>query len=337
VIVATEGVLPDLSAVPATWQYSMTREQFQAAPTTVTGCRGSCSITATKSAWVSGTAFYTLRQNGALCSGDSIPAVTGGTNPANTTTDDEVCLARGGMPYTLNGVRMCLDRRNVPAGVRFGSSSSSTETTTNPDGSTTTTTTTQQPVTVCEAGACNTTVTTTITVTTRDAQGNLTGTTTTTRTGTAPGNGVGGDGGTCDPSRQQCGEESRFGGSCAAGWVCDGDAVQCAIAREQYRRNCEVLEPVAGIGKSAAEQAAANAAAGTGVGSDFVPRQQVEVAIATGERIAVGDCPAPVTVQTPLGPVVVDVTRVCDPARWFGWIIVAAALVVAARIVAGGV
>jgi hypothetical protein len=323
----------------ATWQYTLTREQWQNAPTTVTGCRGSCSVTGTKSAWVSGTGFYRLTQNGQLCSGDAIPSLGSGTNPGPTSAEDDRCLANGGLPYTLNGVRTCLDRRSVPQGVTFGVGSSSTETRTNPDGSTTTTTTTQQPVTVCEAGACNTTVTTTTTVVTRDAAGNVTGTTTTTRTGTAPGNGVGGDGGTCDPSRQQCGQESRFGGSCAAGFVCDGDAVECAIAREQYRRNCEVLEPVSGgVAKGAAESAASDAAAGTGVGADFLPRRQVDVGtIATGERIAVGDCPAPTTVQTPLGAFVVDLTRTCEPARWFGWIIVAAALVIAARIVVGGV
>jgi hypothetical protein len=45
------------------------------------------------------------------------------------------------------------------------------------------------------------------------------------------GNGTGGNG-------DGDGEGSGFGGSCEAGFACDGDAIQCAIAREQHRRNC---------------------------------------------------------------------------------------------------
>lgn len=33
-----------------------------------------------------------------------------------------------------------------------------------------------------------------------------------------------------------------FGGNCSAGYVCEGDAVMCAIAQEQYRRDCQFYE-----------------------------------------------------------------------------------------------
>lgn len=33
-----------------------------------------------------------------------------------------------------------------------------------------------------------------------------------------------------------------FGGSCEAGFSCEGDALQCAQLREQYKRNCEMMD-----------------------------------------------------------------------------------------------
>lgn len=36
-------------------------------------------------------------------------------------------------------------------------------------------------------------------------------------------------------------DKSSFGGQCAA-VTCDGDAIQCAMVREQYRRNCQLFE-----------------------------------------------------------------------------------------------
>lgn len=48
-----------------------------------------------------------------------------------------------------------------------------------------------------------------------------------------PGNGTGdGDG-----------NGSGFGGSCGGGFTCTGDAVQCAMAKEQYSKNCKIFEP----------------------------------------------------------------------------------------------
>ena len=50
--------------------------------------------------------------------------------------------------------------------------------------------------------------------------------------------GGGGGGGTGGGNGDGEGDGSAFAGSCMAGFACEGDAVQCAIAREQHRRNC---------------------------------------------------------------------------------------------------
>lgn len=46
-----------------------------------------------------------------------------------------------------------------------------------------------------------------------------------------------------NPDLPACKEnKSTFGGSCMGGFSCEGDALQCAIAKEQHRRNCELFE-----------------------------------------------------------------------------------------------
>ncbi|WP_144011697.1 hypothetical protein [Vandammella animalimorsus] len=56
-----------------------------------------------------------------------------------------------------------------------------------------------------------------------------------------PGGGAGGTGSSDDG--EEDGEEGSFGGGCDKGWQCEGDAVLCALATEQHKRNCEMLQP----------------------------------------------------------------------------------------------
>lgn len=44
-----------------------------------------------------------------------------------------------------------------------------------------------------------------------------------------------------NPTLEIC-KTGAFGGSCSANFKCDGDAVQCAMAREQHIRNCQIFE-----------------------------------------------------------------------------------------------
>lgn len=59
----------------------------------------------------------------------------------------------------------------------------------------------------------------------------------------ASGGGGGGEGdGFCkeNPDLPIC-KQSSFGGSCGA-WTCEGDAIQCAIAKEQHQRACKLID-----------------------------------------------------------------------------------------------
>ncbi len=54
-------------------------------------------------------------------------------------------------------------------------------------------------------------------------------------------NPVGGGGGNGDGDGDGDGD-SMFTGSCMGGFTCEGDAIQCAMAREQHRMNCKLMD-----------------------------------------------------------------------------------------------
>lgn len=131
----------------------------------------------------------------------------------------------GKLPGTVNGTEVC-----VEAG-RDDNTQKETQkenTTNNPDGSTTQTQQTQQ--TTCQGATCTTTTTTTVTTTPVGGGPGTSETTTST--------------GTCTRGSPGCGDEesdpSSFGGTCAA-FACDGDAIMCAVALEQHKRNCQLF------------------------------------------------------------------------------------------------
>lgn len=195
--------------------------------------------------------------------GNSVTEGTLSMAPDSNTVDQSCSLEPGkepgkeppeekcpnGYSGSVNGVEVCVDK--VPdSGFEPGSDETTVD-----DGENTTTNRTSSE-TKCENGRCTTTITVTTTVT-----NNATGATTTTSTNTTTtqsqesfckanpkaklcggtglpnidGGGSGGGGnGEKDPS--------SFTGACAGGFQCKGDAIQCAIAREQHIRACRLFD-----------------------------------------------------------------------------------------------
>ena len=177
--------------------------------------------------------------------------VTGGTctlpQPSDIPQKKESDCA--GSVGEVNGIRTC-----VPNQAATGDTSS--KETKNPDGTSSNT----ESKTTCEKGVCTTTSTTT----TKDASGNTTSTSTSSSSSSqreycaankastvcAATNGdknpdgkdgSGKDGEEC--KGDDCKETpSKFTGSCEAGFSCDGDALQCAIAQDQHRRTCQLFD-----------------------------------------------------------------------------------------------
>jgi hypothetical protein len=124
-----------------------------------------------------------------------------------------------------------------------------------------------------------------------------------------------------NPGSGQCkDDDSSFGGSCSGGFTCSGDAVECAIAQETYRRNCQTLEP-AGAGDPAVQAAAA------GDQPSWHPAKNGQsVNLGSGfdqTNIVSGSCPADQTIQVShFTPVVIAFSKLCQPAEWLGNILV---------------
>lgn len=186
-------------------------------------CIGGCTVVSSGSFQVTdltnGSRVITVGnyQTGGKCTAGSGTA----TDQTSITATEKDCIAKGESFISFNGLSSCVPLKEAIAPV--GATNSTI--TTNADGSKSTTTTTNN--------IDNTKITTTTTVTAP----NGTKTTTTKETDKAS---------FCEsnPNNIACkkeDKESNFGGACSGGFTCEGDAVQCAIAKEQHTKNCELF------------------------------------------------------------------------------------------------
>lgn len=222
----------------------------------------------------------TMRPTGGQCSDTKGPVTSDPsvnesaptTKPDGTSPDPSACSG-GGVPYkgTVNGkpVTACgsPSKTTTTDSSQKDSSSTRTESGGTPtSGSSSETKTTK---TTCADGKCTTTTTKSDSTgggTSSPGGSESSGTETKTESQA--------DYCKDNPAQPICKQdgESTFGGSCGA-FSCDGDAIQCAIAREQHQRNCEFFEdtkalPQVGVGQGATD--------GTGSG-DFVNSEDSSV------------------------------------------------------------
>lgn len=155
-----------------------------------------------------------------------------------------------------------------------------------------------------------------------------TGGTATTPAGTASGAATPASGPASSPST------SKFGGTCAA-TSCDGDAIQCAIAQEQAKRNCALFDATS---EESAAYAAAKAKAGTNVLSSNPNNSTVDLSKAfdTSDALAGGHCISDVTVTVMNRVVTLPFTKVCPYLQILGNILVAVSMLMAAGIMVRG-
>jgi hypothetical protein len=205
----------------------------------------------------------------------------------------------GQAPGTVNGVTSC-----YPAG-----STSTTSTSSTADGSgavtgTTTTTTTQTGGSV------------TTTTTTRNGAGQVTGTTTDTKPADR----------FCvqNPDTTIC-QKTSFGGSCLAGFTCSGDAVYCAMAREQHLRNCEVFAATGTtrtVGADAIARGDTRASDHPGAAANVVNVGNGASGFDQTDIISGGGCPADQVIAVASGSVTMPWSQLCTPAAWLGNLLV---------------
>ena len=111
-------------------------------------------------------------------------------------------------------------------------------------------------------------------------------------------------------------EKGSFGGTCGAGFTCEGDALQCAMLKEQHKRNCEVLE------KDTDSSSLANKAIN---GSDDKSAENLkntaeQLSIGTFDQAGLGwsqSCPADPEIQLGFGgrasSFSIPFSRICGP------------------------
>lgn len=219
-----------------------------------------------------------------------------------------------GQPGQVNGQDVCIPYSPTDEVVR--DTGSSTETT---EGGNTTQTTTSTSTT-CTGGSCNTTTTTTTVV-------NGGTPTTTTEETTEPRD----EYCTKNPRAPQC-RESSFGGSCGAGFTCEGDAVQCATARELHNISC-------GLQATSDEAALYEASADPAGGPADIPSESVSVGpgiFDASNALGVASCVADLAITVAGTAITLPLSDICPYLEYLRLMLLAVAWLMAFRIVAQG-
>lgn len=287
-------------------------------------CSGGCGMQ--PSSWKVGQdgqiwATWPFKATGAFCQGatDTSGAATGEQNTSNPAP---VPCGQNQCPGTVNGATICVPCK--------GQQEQGPSTSASAPGSGASSATGSSTKTECNGVSCTTTTTTT------DGGGNVTGTTQTTQKQES----------FCkeNPQSSLC-KQSSISGSCGGPVACDGDAIQCAIAADQLKRNCQWFEDPAGPAMKAAGDAIMNdqvqPAGHPAASPDAVPigfASQIDQSDALGG----GSCPGDVSIAftVPLvgqQNVSMPLSKVCEPLQLVGRLGVAITLLWAGIFVFRGV
>lgn len=292
---------------------------------TGTGSGHGCVVAATSSMAMEGADGWYQgvieRQSGVACQGtgtsaaspDSPPPVN---HPSDAAAPPATACPTGKAPGTVNGQSVCVDTGKTTSGDQA-------KTTVNPDGSLTK----KQTVTECVAGGCTSTTTTTDQTSSGATTSTKTETTTTTRAAycaehagdpmcaaLAPAGGASGSG--------TGGVDSSFTGSCEGSFLCEGDAVQCAMAKDQHMRHCTVFDK-----SSIASEKGLQAVQDGIQPADHPIKSADAVGVDFGTGIDTvdllgGSCPSNQTFAVGGGHTfVVPFANLCEPLGWMGKIV----------------
>lgn len=132
-------------------------------------------------------------------------------------------------------------------------------------------------------------------------------------------------------------KKSTFGGSCAANFACDGDAIQCAIAKEQHLRNCKMFDDPSD--ESRLYDAEKVKDPRRDVTSDLPGNETIDLStrLRTDDALGGGggSCIPDLNVTVWGQGVTLPISGICPYLGYLGYVLVAVASLAAARIVAG--
>jgi len=320
-----------------------------------TGCKhwftGDISFKDDNDQWV--TNGYSVALNkGDPRAGGSLSCSAGEAPPEKKPEDN----CKHGYPGTVNGVDVCIeawtgdtegrDRNRITDGEGNVTDITTeikckgdqcevkeTRTTKKPDG--TTTTTTDTTPNVSRQGYCARNPESSICGRDDDESGRGKG------PGARGGGGGKGDGdgegeGFCkeNPDLPIC-KESSFGGSCQANFTCDGDAIQCSIAREQHIRNCKLFDDPSDESRLYEAEKAKDR--NRDVTASLPGNEVIDVAskISYDDVLGGGACISDLNIQVMRQSITLPISTICPQLGYLGYILVAVASLAAARIVSG--
>lgn len=279
----------------------------------------------------------------------------------DSTRDNQKCVAAGGSVGEIDGVKACIAAGKGPSTTEK-TTKEDKEKTTEPDGSKTQSDTTTTTTTKCKGGVCTSTTTTTNNTSKTNSDGTDGGSSSSCK-GSNCGSGgqaVGDDGdeesdgdeeaeGECDPETDpnRCGQSSVSGEECDATVLCSGDAIQCAIMRQQKIQQCADQEFRELTPEK--ETQVRNALETEFSGESFQPFEadsestfDLTSMISTTSHFS-SSCPVfPDFSFTAIGGSTVNVNlndlsaQLCDFFRWMGFLVVAFAMRRGVEIVAAG-
>lgn len=240
-------------------------------------------------------------------------------NPETSNPPDPSCP--GGFKGEVNGVSVCVP----PKG---SSGVTELEEKDNGDGTKTNTKTEVK----CENGKCEVTKTSTTTNTQTNSTVSSSSTTTTVEKSAYCSQNK-----TTAACKNEKGEEEgngKFGGSCSAGFTCEGDALQCAIAKEQHKRNCEMSDDLLKTDEYKAWQTA-KAWDGKSVTGNLPGNREHTISLNVGDDfIGSGSCPSDKTIEIPYGLFfTIPFSAMCEWLRLLGEGFVIVAYIVGALII----
>lgn len=240
------------------------------------------------------------------------------------------CLQQGKNYGMVNGTAVC----TAPSSSNpVTKTSTKTETKTNSDGTKSVTETTISTTDKGDSGVTNSTGSKT---TGYNASGTATGTT---DNGTTTTDESKQDFCKENPNDETCKEKSSFSGSCGA-FACEGDAIQCAIAEEQHKRNCKLFDE-----KTALSDLGNSLAAGTDPNAADSPfaeanKSKFNFGGTDGQidqsSLWGGQCIPPQSFSVFGRSYTIDTTKLCETIALFGNLFVAVSLLGAVRIIGTG-
>lgn len=277
-------------------------------------CYQGCELTAAVFGYLSSTntssSEGSLMRVSGVCSGQPTTGTNGGTAPAGS-------CPSGQCPGTVNGQAVCVACSLNTQGPGTAASAPGGAASAPPIAGAPAGATSSESTTTCAGGNCTTTIIY------RFANGTEAGR----REETKPETSFCSE----NPASPLC-VQSTLAGACAA-VACTGDAIQCAIARDQLARNCTLFDTPTTFSALGAAGATGDAtpaghprAAGVSTSMDF------SAVIDQTNRLT-GGCPADVTLQVAGRSLVLGFSQMCSQLQMLGSIVVGFSMLAAAFIV----